>query len=204
MTESKVLNEYFTLFDKLKDLVVQTEIRTLSDTSEDYFVLYVNFFTKSFIVISCAYLESYLKDISMLVIEEMNLRLKKNRVPHNLIKWCLNKDKAFNKNDYKFEPMEIGLKIDDIDEDISANVYKTISLFKKLGINLESNSDFEEYKDIIGTLVEKRNNIVHHNDDASDISFSDICYDIDIIKKYINLVDGEVASHIDMTYAFQG
>lgn len=196
MDESKILNNYLKLFDGLTQLINETQKKTLSSTDEEYFLTNINFFTKSFIVLSCAYLESYLKDISMFVIDEMNSRLKNNPVPHNLVKWCLDKNSAFKKNDFKFQSLCLEINNDDIDQEISANIYRTITLFKKLGINLESNIKFHEYKDIMEAIVIKRNQIVHHNNDASDVSFADILVNIDTMKEYVCLVHGEVLIHV--------
>lgn len=129
----------------------------------------------------------------MLIIDEMNSRLKTNPVPHNLVKWfqirTILKIKTLNLNLYV-------QKLKKIDDEISANVYRTITLFKKLGINLESNKEFNNYKDIINAIVRKRNQTVHHNNEASDISFSDILGNIDIMKDYICSVHSEVLIHI--------
>ena len=39
------------------------------------------------------------------------------------------------------------------------------------------------YKDQISTIVEKRNNVVHHNDEASDLSLGDVQIYIATINK---------------------
>jgi hypothetical protein len=35
----------------------------------------------------CAYLEDFIKDISMMLVDEMNTRLKPAKIPYNLVKW---------------------------------------------------------------------------------------------------------------------
>jgi len=47
-------------------------------------------------------------------------------------------------------------------------------LFRYIGIDLQANVDFNRYKDIVGAVVTKRNNIIHHNESAADISLSDL------------------------------
>lgn len=42
-----------------------------------------------------------------------------------------------------------------------------------------------EHKNLVGMIVNKRNNIIHHNDDASDISFSDLLSHIDVFLAYM-------------------
>ena len=74
-------------------------------------------------------------------------------------------------------------------------MYKTINLFKKFGINLKSNPDFSARKDRIGNIVTKRNQIVHHNDNASDISLNDVIENINFIKEYIDILTGEIENH---------
>jgi len=69
----------------------------------------------------------------------------------------------------------------------------------KKSLDLNTNSEFENYKDIIGAIVTKRNNIVHHNDEASDISFYDIIGNIKLIKEYITIIDKEVINHISFS-----
>ena len=196
MDETKVLKNHFLLFTDLKNLIEETNKLSISEKGSDYFIDNVNFFNKSFTVLSCAYLESYLKDVGMLIIEEMNFRLKNNPVPHNLIKWYININKEFKKNETKYEFFSIDINKKNIDNEISGDIGRTINLFQKLGIDLNTNSEFENYKDIIGAIVTKRNNIIHHNDEASDISFNDIIVNIELIKEYITIIDKEVINHI--------
>ncbi|CAD6491402.1 MAG: hypothetical protein FFODKBPE_00141 [Candidatus Argoarchaeum ethanivorans] len=196
MDETKVLKNYFLLFTDLINLIEETNKRCVSKNTSHYFINNVNFFNKSFTVLICAYLESYLKDVGMLIIEEMNYRLKNNPVPHNLIKWYLNINKQFKTSETKYEFLKININKKDIDNEISADIGRTINLFQKLGIDLNTNSEFNNYKDIIGSIVRKRNNIIHHNDEASDISFDDIIENINLIKEYIIIIDKEVINHI--------
>ena len=199
MDETKVLKNYFLLFADLNNLIKETNKLSVSEKTSDYFIDNVNFFNKSFTVLSCAYLESYLKDVGMLIIEEMNFRLKNNPVPHNLIKWYININKEFKKNETKYEFFSIDINKKNIDNEISGDIGRTINLFQKLGIDLNTNSEFENYKDIIGAIVTKRNEIIHHNDEASDISFNDIIGNIELIKEYITIIDKEVINHISFS-----
>ena len=196
MDETKVLKNYFLLFNELINLIEETNKRCVSEDTPLYFMNNINFFNKSFTVLSCAYLESYLKDVGMLIIGVMNYRLKHNPVPHNLIKWYLNINKDFKKSETKYEFLKININKRDIDNEISGDIGRTINLFQKLGIDLNTNSEFDNYKDIIGSIVTKRNNIIHHNDKASDVSFDDIIENIKLIKEYITIIDNEVINHI--------
>lgn len=196
MDETKVLKNCFLLFNELINLIEETNKRCVSEDAPLYFMNNINFFNKSFTVLSCAYLESYLKDVGMLIIGAMNSRLKHNPVPHNLIKWYLNINKDFKKSEAKYEFLKININKKDIDNEISGDIGRTINLFQKLGIDLNTNSEFDNYKDRIGSIVTKRNNIIHHNDTASDISFDDIIENIKLIKEYITIIDNEVINHI--------
>lgn len=198
MDETKVLKNYFLLFDNFNNLINETNKRILIEKPSDYFINNVNFFNKSFMVLSCAYLESYLKDVSMLIIDEMNSRLKNNPVPHNLIKWYFTKDK-FKENEAQYIFLDITINKKEIDDEISGNVGKTINFFRKLGIDLNKNSDFLNLKDIIGSIVTKRNNIIHDNDEASDLTINDIIKNIELIKEYMTIIDKEVMNHISIS-----
>jgi hypothetical protein len=58
-------------------------------------------------------------------------------------------------------------------------------LFRFLGIDLLGEEGFNKNKDVVTSVVVKRNNIVHHNDSASDVSFSDIEGYIDVFVDYM-------------------
>lgn len=60
MNKTVHFESYHALFIELKEMVVTTESKVLDDDNPDiFFSNNANFFTKSFIVIMCAYLESY-------------------------------------------------------------------------------------------------------------------------------------------------
>ena len=63
-----------------------------------------------------------------------------------------------------------------------------MKLFQLLGIDLAKKENFESNKDLINTIVTKRNNIVHHNDTAADVSFGDLKAYIDVIVPYMAAV----------------
>ena len=196
MDKSLYLDSYLEQYAKLVEIIDETNKRLISEEPDKFIEDNVNFFTKSFLVMMCAYLESYLKDALMVIIDEVNLRLDSTKIPHNLIKWTLNIDKEFKETEYKFEHLKIKLKKKELDEYISGNPFKTRDLFKKFGIPLDKNSIFNTQKDIVNTIVIKRNKVVHHNDEASDISNNDLKYFIEILISYLENIDNEICKHI--------
>ena len=182
--------------DKLIEIIETTNSRIISDEPDVFFLDNSNFFTKSFLVIMCAYLESYLKDALMVVIDETNEKLAQRNIPHNLIKWSLNIDKEFKDADSKIEPLKIKIKKKELDDFISGSPFRTRELFKKFGIILEQDPIFLSQKERINNIVLKRNKIVHHNDDASDISNDDLKGNIKILSDYITNLDKLICSQI--------
>lgn len=189
-------DSYITQLEKLKEIIVIANARIVSETPDEFIQNNANFFSKSFLVVMCAYLESYIKDALMVLIDDANDKLSKNKLPHNLIKWSLNIDKELKESDYKFSDFKIPIKKKELDEFISGNPYRTKDLFKKIGVDLESNSLFKAQKERINAIVVKRNKIVHHNDDASDVSNSDLLDNIEAIKEYISNLDQILCTHL--------
>ncbi len=194
---SEALDNTVSLLNDLKDLVHETNRKTLEEDPEPYFPRNVNFFNKSFMVILCTYLELYLKDVILFVITEMNQRLKESNLPYNLVKWSLNKDRESKPKDYdSVGNFVLELDKKEIDKEVSGDVGKTIAAFKKLGIFLEENSKFKKYKNEVGYIISKRNNIIHHGDNASDIAFRDVIANIESTLEYIRSIDAEVMKHL--------
>lgn len=193
MNKTVHIDNYKKLFEELKIMVESTEKKILD--SDDFFSNHANFFTKSFIVTMCAYLESYLKDALMIVIVEMNKRLDKNRIPYNLVQWSISSDKRELKNSELNKNFSINIKKKELDEFISGNPYRTESLFKNFGIDLGGDTTFQGQKDKLNAIVGKRNSIIHHNDEASDITFLDIVEHIDFAIKYIENIDRLITHH---------
>ncbi|MCD8433608.1 hypothetical protein LNJ05_12625 [Tenacibaculum finnmarkense genomovar ulcerans] len=192
MSNSNVLTNYKGLLTDLNNLNKETEQKVISRTPDEFVTRNINFFTKSFTITICAYLESFLKDISMTVIDESNRKLGETKFAYNLIKWSVTKKKELrdlSDSELSFEDLKINISRKELDDFISASPYKTEKLFKKIGVNLYENETYNEQKDKVQSIVTKRNNIVHHNDNASDISFNDIDSNIKIILNYMENID---------------
>lgn len=141
----------------------------------------------------CSYLESYLKESANDHIDHWKGKIALARVPHNIIQWQINS--SAKETDWKFSDYSISLNRDDIDQLLSANPHKTIVTFKHIGVDLRANESFTNRKNIVGAVIEKRNNIVHHNDSATDITLGDIQNYIATFIDYIEAIDASIMEH---------
>ncbi len=190
---NKLLNNLSKLIDEANERIIYERDIFFSDN--------VNFLSKSFMVMMCTYLESYLKDISIYIISKYNERLENISIPRNIIKWSLEKKKELpdlKEKDLKFENLKININRKDLDSHISGSPYRTINLFKKFGIRLEEFKDFKEKTEKIKHIIIKRNNIVHHNDDASDLTMKDLQENILYLKEYIAEIDKIILNNINI------
>jgi hypothetical protein len=136
----------------------------------------------------------------MTVIDNANQKLAQNKIAYNLAKWSVLKKKdlaELNDNELSFEDLSIKVSRKELDEFISGSPYKTEKLFKKIGIKLFEDSIYKEQKEKVISIVDKRNKIVHHNDNASDISFSDIRTNISTITEYMNNINTLIKKEIE-------
>ncbi|MCF8567816.1 hypothetical protein LLE49_24145 [Alicyclobacillus tolerans] len=191
MTATPPHTKYGSLFDTLSALIEQANTRVIQDEPDPYIYDNVNFFIKSFLVVSCVYLESYLKEVGELIVNSVQQSLRTYPVPHNLVKWSVddNKDKV-----YKFSAFELEISKDNIDDVVSGNVGKTINFFKKLGLDVASDPGFQANKDVVASIVQKRNDVVHHNDDANDVSLPDLLGYVRTLKAYVESIDKMVVN----------
>jgi hypothetical protein len=196
MDKTQYKASYIDQLEKLEEIIGIANSRIVSETPDDFFQNNANFFTKSFLVIMCAYLESYLKDALMVIIDETNNKLNQSKLPHNLVRWSLNIEKELKDSDSKFEDFKIPIKKKELDDFISGNPFRTKDLFKKLGINLGSDMLFNSQKERINAIVVKRNKIIHHNDNASDVSNNDLIENIKAIKEYLSNIDKLICGQI--------
>lgn len=185
-TNSCAYTQYTELFKSLKEVVNSSEQRVLADDPDSLFIDNVNFFVKSYLISVCSYLEAFLQDIAFMHSQAISSRVSSAQIPHNFLHWRLAtgiKDKHLNYND-----ISLPVTRKDIANEISANPYRTLKLFQMLGIDLTRKEGFENNKDLINAIVMKRNNIVHHNDTAADVSFGDLRTYIEVIVPYMSAV----------------
>jgi len=148
----------------------------------------INFFTKSFLISLCAHLEMCIKEIVFAIAEDIDERARTAAIPTALIEWRYNTKK---KGDGAAQGgrLAIGMTRKEVDDLVSGNVYRTKEALAYVGVDLATDKvNWEMWKDLIQTVVTRRNNIVHHNDDASDLSLGDIRSYIASARGYIDFV----------------
>lgn len=183
MEYSALYEKYDDLLNALKEIIGQSEARVLSEEPDMFFSNNINFFVKAYLITICTYLEAYLQDVAFEYSRRVSERLKEAKIPQNflygkLTKDIKDKDLAYVDASYEYSKKELS-------EIISGNPFKTINAFRLIGIDLNSSEKFLEHKSLVGTIVNKRNNIIHHNDEASDITFSDLLSHIDFFLEYM-------------------
>lgn len=187
---------YAKLYSSLIKIIAASEQRLLQDSPDELFHENSNFFAKAYLVSICIYLEAYIQDTAYMYADELNSRLKSAMIPHNFVHWRILKDKDITKGIWAFKDLELLIDKEDLSDRVSGNPGKTIDLFRKLGINLESLNDFKLNKDRVGFIVEQRNKIVHHNDKAADITFSDLLAHINVFLTYMKSIDDAVMENM--------
>lgn len=178
-----ISQRYNQLYDSLISIIQTSEVRVLDLQQDDLFANNVNFFVKAYLTNICSYLEAFLQDLAFEYAKSINERIKLAKIPHNIVYWKTANEIKSNK--LLFKNTEISVTRQDISDNLSANPYKTINTYRLLGINVESEQGFIDNKDLVNAVVTKRNNIIHHNDQAVDVSFSDLVLHIEVFKKYM-------------------
>lgn len=186
MEKTECFENYHSLFISLKEIVKETEQNALHDENA-FFNKNINFFVKSYLITLCTYLESYLSEAATWHCGILNNKIRAASLPHNFLLWRVKKE--FKDKELKYINADLQVDKNEISDNLSGNPYKTIKTFSYLGVNLVSSPDFNSNKDVINTIVTKRNNIIHHNDNANDISLSDIIGYIDLFVIYIEAID---------------
>lgn len=149
----------------------------------------VNFFTKSFLITLCAHLETCIKDTVYSIAEDIDTRLAHAAIPIAIVEWRYNQKNKKNEKETLTSLCKIMLSKKEVDDLVSGNVYKTKESLLLVGVDLASNKpEWETWKELIQSIVTRRNNIVHHNDDASDLSFSDIRAYIKSVQEYLDFI----------------
>ncbi|MRT94044.1 HEPN domain-containing protein [Ancylomarina sp. 16SWW S1-10-2] len=201
---TKVFKNFENILDDLKVTVTSCNEIIISDSPLNFVYENSNFLTKSFLISLCGYLETYIKDVLELLINDYNERISAEKYPYNLIRWSIeNKDKndskiqaLLDKKKGRYEDLEIKIKKKDLDPFISGNPFRTRELFTMFGIDLNNVDAFNNRKDIINQIIVKRNNILHHNDEASNLSNLDVILYITEIRDYCIQLDSQIEQRI--------
>ncbi len=163
---------YSSLIEALKLIILESKRRVIDEPPDHLFEANQNFFVKAYLISLCTYLEAFLQDLAISHVESAKERIANAQVPHNMVRWSIQRDTK--DKDFTFVDFSLPLARTDIESELSGNPGKTIALFKKIGIDLPSSTDFESVKSIIGSVVTKRNRIIHQNDNAADLTLDDI------------------------------
>lgn len=175
---------------ELETMVRQTEqtvidgIHTTSVITDN-----VNFFTKSFLISACAHLEMCIKEIVFEIAKDIDSRLSLVAIPSSIIDWRYSHKKKVEISSTAKNMLTVNMTKKEVDDLVSGNVYRTKDALALVGVELASQKiQWESWKDSIQAIVTRRNNIVHHNDDASDLSLGDIKLYIRSIIDYIDFI----------------
>lgn len=186
MINDDILPRFYDQFDRLVNIIAESNSRVISEHPDDFFVQNANVFTKAYIVSACSILEAFIQDITFSFFQIIDDRISSANIPRNVIFWSTQPE--VKKDNLRFEKFTLGLDRSDFTDIISGNIHRTIKVFQYVGIDLDSSDTFKSHKDFISSFINKRNRIIHHNDDAVDISFSDIIDWIGKIKSYCECI----------------
>ena len=187
---SDIAKEYLSQIAALATMVTICKGRVLSDSPDSLIINNVNYFTKSYLIMLCVYLESYIKECAYKYVLACKVAINQLKIPNNLILWSVRKNDKIKDTDLEFIDYDVHLTRDDIDDLLSANPFKTKKLLELAGIDFDSDNDLKRLvAETIHPVVAKRNDIIHHNDSASNISFDDILTWIEQFKIYIGHLD---------------
>lgn len=175
---------------ELEAMVRQTELAVLGHAETTPLITNnVNFYTKSFLISACAHLEMCIKEIVFEIAEDIDARLSSAAIPSSLIEWRLSQKRKADSSSPSSKLLSVKMTKKEVDDLVSGNVYRTKEALALVGIELAADkAQWESWKDSIQAIVTRRNNVVHHNDDASDLSLGDIRICIESIISYIDFV----------------
>lgn len=189
MIDDALLTKFLGQFSNLKQVVAESSARSIKDPPDSLFYDHQNVFIKSYLVSACSMLEAFIQDLASAYVDKLQAKINSANLPFNLVVWIAEHEKAT----LEFKAFEAKKSKKDISDLISPNYWKTMQAFKRVGIDLSA-SDLSNYRDFITTTVEKRNKIVHHNDDALDLSFSDVVATIDNFREYVECLFNAVCA----------
>ena len=179
------------MYDALKSIIAISQQRVIDPIPDELFLSNINFFVKAYLINICTYLESYLQEVAFQLAKRINEKIVSASIPQNYVHWRL-ATKNFKDENFNYSYLELAVDAKTISANLSANIYKTIELFRNLGVDLTASADFQACKGLISPVVTKRNNIIHHNDNASDVTFHDLLAHIDNFILYLSAINAVV------------
>lgn len=190
MNFDSVVAPYRTGLIELESVVRATELEAISGSNDSVLVINnINFFTKSFLISACAHLEMCVKDVVFAAAGDIDLRLSAASIPTSIIEWRYSQKKKNDSGNPSPTCFAVGMTKKEVDDLVSGNVYRTKDALALVGVDLTIDKpQWEAWKELIQSIVTRRNDIVHHNDDASDISLGDVRKSIDSVVKYIDFI----------------
>jgi len=207
---------YKRYIDNLNDLRAfvndsqKIQVGQSSEFGAEQFVLeHANFLTKSALVQLCVCLESYLKDVLSEMYKEYQQRVANANLPKNVIviasrdkenKFSKAAANSARKDLEKRENAEAVFLLQEnengFDDFISGNPDRTKETFSYMGIDLDKVSSYIQHKDLIRSIVSKRNKVLHYNDQASDLTFPDIIQISTVFEEYVEDIDAAIQTAI--------
>lgn len=202
MADAEVLRRFHEQFDRLIEVVKESNSRIVSDNPDEFFSNHQNVLIKAYLVSACSVLEAFVQELVYECYQVFSERARGANLPHNAVLWEIPK-MANDEKSLRYVSFELGRSRRDVSNLVSASYHKTITAFRKIGVCIEDDAAVGLHKDVISSVVEKRNNIVHHNDEASDISLSDVVSYIGAFKEYSAAIYAVVKSDPFLVGEFQ-
>jgi len=186
---------YKTGLTQLGEMVSATEREIIHGSGLALVTDNINFFTKSFLISTCAHLEMCVKEIVFTVASEIDERLVVASIPSSIIEWRHTQKKKNEAPGVPTPRLLIRMTRKEVDDLVSGNVYRTKEALTLVGVDLAADkAEWETWKELIQNMVTRRNNIVHHNDDASGLSLGDIKGYISFASDYIDFIVAKCSS----------
>jgi hypothetical protein len=183
---STLCGDYALLVENLKAVINASRARVMAEPPDALFLDNLNFFTKAYLVSLCTCLEAFLQDAAYAHVSLLERRLAIAKIPKNAVRWAVSRD--VRDKEFGFVNFALSMDRKELSDELSGNPGKTVTLFRCIGIDLQASASFRSFKDVIGAVVSKRNNIIHHNDSAGDISLSDLLNYADQILAYMKTI----------------
>lgn len=194
MNEETIFEKYNQQYVKLSNIIQESNKRITSEEPDELFSKNLNFFVKSYLINICTYLEAFLQELSVLRLKKIKKTIEEANIPHNTMMWCIHPDETKRIKHLDYKGYSLDKEEKDISDMLSGNIEKTIRTLRLLGIKIEDCPTFKEHKETIQTTVTKRNKIIHHNDEALDITLTDLQERINIFIKYAEAIKERFAA----------